>query len=60
MKALYWNDLKNWRSYTQKNNTFLEITSQTSPLTKAIRIPSQHVNEIHDILTRVMPEKETA
>jgi len=57
MKVLYWNDLTNWRTYTIKKNTFLEITFQTPPRKKVIKIPSQHVKEIHDILTKVMPEK---
>ena len=58
MKPFYWNDLKNWRSYRQKNNTFLEIVFQDPPLTIAIKIPPQHVKETHNILTRVIPEKE--
>ena len=58
MKVLYWNDLKSWHIYTLKNNnTFLEITCQTPPITKTIRIPSQHTKEIHNVLTKIMPEK---
>ena len=57
MKVLYWNDLTNWRTYTIKKNTFLEITFQTPPREKVIKIPSQHAKEIHDILTKVIPER---